>query len=97
MKIIVRGGEIGTHVIVGLFKMNKEEKKKLILDFINGPLNQYLIGDISFGKFKEIINEQFDVDFSYSDLYPNFLFNAQLSYPLETEIIHNLKEIKYGK
>ena len=61
--------------------MNKEQKKQLILEFINGPLQRYLTGDISFGKFKEVINETFEVDFSYSDLYPSYLFNAEIEYP----------------
>ncbi len=61
--------------------MNKEQKKQLILEFINGPLQRYLTGDISFGKFKELINETFEVDFSYSDLYPIYLFNAEIKYP----------------
>jgi hypothetical protein len=61
--------------------MNKEQKKQLILEFVNGPLQRYLTGDISFGKFKEVINETFDVDFCYSDLYPSYLFNAGLKYP----------------
>ena len=60
--------------------MNKNEKKQLILDFINGPLQEYLNQDISFGKFKERINEVCGTDFSYSDLYPSYLFNAILSY-----------------
>lgn len=61
--------------------MNKEQKKQLILEFINGPLQRYLTGDISFGKFKEVINETFEVDFCYSELYPSYLFNAQITYP----------------
>ena len=61
--------------------MDKEQKKQLILDFINGPLQRYLTGDITFGKFKELINETFEVDFSYSDLYPSYLFNAEIKYP----------------
>lgn len=63
--------------------MNREEKKKIIIDFINGPLREYFDGEISFGKFKERINEKFDTDFNYSDLYPSYLFNAQLTYPEE--------------
>jgi len=60
---------------------NKMDKKKLILDFINGPLKEYLDGgEISFGKFKERINETCGTDFSYSDLYPSYLFNAKLTY-----------------
>lgn len=60
--------------------MNKTEKKQLILDLINGPLQEYLTGNISFGKFKERINEVCGVDFTYSDLYPSYLFNGILSY-----------------
>lgn len=60
--------------------MNIDDKKQLILDFINGPLQEYLDGNISFGKFKERINEVCGTDFSYSDLYPSYLFNATLSY-----------------
>lgn len=60
--------------------MDKTQKKQLILDFINGPLQEYLTGNISFGKFKERINETCDTDFCYSDLYPSYLFNAILSY-----------------
>ena len=68
--------------------MDKTQKKELILDFINGPLQEYLTGEISFGKFKERINEVCRVDFCYSDLYPSYLFNATLSYyddPLDWE------------
>lgn len=62
--------------------MDTEQKKKLILDFINGPLRLYLLeGEISFGKFKELVNEQLGTDFIYSDLYPSYLFNASISYP----------------
>jgi hypothetical protein len=60
--------------------MTKEEKKQLILDFVEGPLKQYLTQDISFGKFKELINEQFDLDLKYSDVYPSYLFNGKLTY-----------------
>lgn len=61
--------------------MTKEEKKQLILDFIDGPLKEYLTtDDISFGRFKEKINEQFDVDLIYSDLYPSYLFNGKITY-----------------
>lgn len=59
--------------------MNKEEE--LIKIFINGPLQKYLTGDISFGKFIELINEQCGTNFKYSDLYPSYLFNATLKYP----------------
>lgn len=54
--------------------------EKLIKDFIDGPLQKYLSGDISFGKFKELVNETCGTNFSYSDLYPSYLFNAQISY-----------------
>ena len=60
--------------------MTNSEKKKLIIDFINGPLQEYLLGDISFGKFKERINETCGTDFKYPELYPSYLFNAVLSY-----------------
>lgn len=66
-----------------LNKLNIEERKKLIIDFINGPLHQYLNDQISFGKFKERINEVCGTDFVYSDLYPSYLFNARISYPDE--------------
>jgi hypothetical protein len=54
--------------------------EKLIKDFIDGPLQRYLTGDISYGKFKEEINKTCDTNFIYSDLYPSYLFNARLSY-----------------
>lgn len=60
--------------------MKVNEKKQLILDFINGPLQEYLTEEISFGKFKERINEVCGTDFSYSELYPSYLFNAVLAY-----------------
>ena len=63
--------------------MSNEEKKKLILDFINGPLKRYLTDEVSFGRFKELINQEFDTDFCYADLYPSYLFNAQIHYPDE--------------
>lgn len=53
---------------------------KIIKDFIDGPLQRYLTGDISFGKFKELTNELCGTKFVYSDLYPSYLFNARLSY-----------------
>jgi hypothetical protein len=56
------------------------EREQLIKDFIDGPLKLYLTGDISFGKFKELTNEVCGTNFSYGDLYPSYLFNAQLSY-----------------
>jgi hypothetical protein len=60
--------------------MTNEEKKTLILQFMEGPLRKYLTGDISFGRFQELINETFGIDFRYSDLYPSYLFNAKLVY-----------------
>jgi len=54
--------------------MNEE----LIKKFINGPLQRYLTGDISFGKFIELINEECGTNFRYSDLYPSYLFNQTL-------------------
>ena len=60
--------------------MNSSEKKQLILDFINGPLQEYLTEGISFGKFKERINETCQTNFNYSELYPSYLFNAVLAY-----------------
>ncbi len=60
--------------------MTNKQKQKLILDFINGPLQEYLQGDISFGKFKERINEVCGTQFCYSDIYPSYLFNAKLAY-----------------
>jgi hypothetical protein len=56
------------------------DKEKLIKDFIDGPLQRYLTGQISFGKFKEEINEVCGTNFIYSDLYPSYLFNAQITY-----------------
>ena len=58
--------------------MNKEE---LIKIFIDGPLKEYLTGDISFGKFIQLINEECGTNFKYSHLYPSYLFNAKLKYP----------------
>ena len=73
--------------------MNNEEKKKLIVDFINGPLKRYLFDEVSFGRFKELINEQFGTDFCYSDLYPSFLFNARIKYDnYEEEFISDLQD-----
>ena len=72
--------------------MNKEEKKKLIVDFINGPLKRYLTDEVSFGKFKELINEQFDTDFCYADLYPSYLFNGKIHYPDEEKAWQEDKE-----
>ena len=56
------------------------DKEKLIKDFIDGPLQRYLTGEISFGKFKEEINETCGTNFIYSDLYPSYLFNASITY-----------------
>jgi len=61
-------------------KNRKDNPEKLIKDFIEGPLQQYLTGNISFGRFKERINEVCGTNFAYSDLYPSYLFNAQISY-----------------
>ena len=63
------------------------EREKLILDFINGPLRKYLNGDISFGRFKEEINETCGTNFIYSDLYPSYLFNASLSYDSQEQLL----------
>jgi hypothetical protein len=65
------------------------EREKLILDFINGPLQQYLTGDISFGKFKELTNEVCGTNFIYSDLYPSYLFNARITYDHVDELMIN--------
>jgi hypothetical protein len=54
--------------------------EKLIKDFIDGPLQRYLTGDISYGRYIELINETCGTDFRYSDMYPHYLFNAQLTY-----------------
>jgi hypothetical protein len=71
--------------------MNTKEKEELIKSFIEGPLKEYLTGEISFGKFKERINEVCGTDFSYGDIYPSYLFNATLTYPHE-EFIQDLKK-----
>jgi hypothetical protein len=52
--------------------------EELIKKFMDGPLQRYLTGDISFGKFIEVINEQCGTNFRYSDLYPSYLFNQTL-------------------
>ena len=76
-------GESGRVIRKGLKPVLREQ---LILDFINGPLKSYLLeDDISFGRFKEMINEKCGTNFSYSDLYPSYLFNAQIFYPEEGE------------
>ena len=56
------------------------DNEKLIKSFIDGPLREYLTGNISYGKFRELVNEVCGTNFSYSDLYPSYLFNGQLSY-----------------
>jgi len=59
--------------------MTQDQKQELILTFINGPLKEYLTSDISYGRFKEMINETCGTNFKYSDIYPSYLFNAGLS------------------
>jgi hypothetical protein len=59
--------------------VTQQEKQELILTFINGPLKEYLTGDISYGRFKELINETCGTNFKYSDIYPSYLFNAGLN------------------
>lgn len=61
--------------------MDSNEKEELILAFINGPLKDYLTSGISYGKFKEEINRVCGTKFSYAQLYPSYLFNAELKYP----------------
>jgi hypothetical protein len=61
--------------------MDTKQKEQLILDFIEGPLRKLLTGDISFSKFKELTNEVCETNFNYSDLYPSYLFNAEIVYP----------------
>ncbi len=77
--------------------MENEQKKQLILDFINGPLKEYFEGQISFGRFKERINETLGTNFSYSDLYPSYLFNAQLTYEEEYRNFKDDMEKAYGE
>lgn len=67
--------------------MNNDEKKELIIKFINGPLQEYLLGDISFSRFKELINETCGTDFIYSELYPSYLFNLDVVQSQETTIV----------
>lgn len=67
--------------------MTVEQKNQLILDFINGPLREYLQDEISFGKFKERVNETCGTNFSYSDIYPSWLFNGKISYPEEESLM----------
>ena len=59
--------------------MTQDQKQELIITFVNGPLKEYLTGDISYDRFKELINETCGTNFKYSDLYPSYLFNAGLS------------------
>ena len=59
--------------------MTQEEKQELIITFINGPLKEYLTEDISYGRFKELINETCGTNLKYSDIYPCYLFNAGLN------------------
>ena len=59
--------------------MTTQEKQDLILTFMNGPLKEYLTGDISYDRFKELINETCGTNFKYSDIYPSYLFIAGLS------------------
>jgi hypothetical protein len=72
-------------------RMKMSPNEKLIKDFIDGPLQRYLTGDISFGKFKEEINEVCGTNFIYSDLYPSYLFNAMIHYP-HNEYLEDLDE-----
>ena len=37
--------------------MENEQKKQLILDFINGPLKEYFEDQISFGRFNHKLNQ----------------------------------------
>lgn len=67
--------------------MNNDEKKELIVKFINGPLQEYLLGEISFSKFKELINETCGTDFIYSDLYPSYLFNIDVVQNQQTTLV----------
>ena len=70
-----------THETIIQQKNRKEiSREQLLLDFINGPLKSYLTGDISYGKFKELINETCGTEFAYSDIYPSYLFNARINY-----------------
>lgn len=55
--------------------------EKLIKNFIEGPLKQYLLDEVSYGKFIELINQECGTDFRYSDLYPSYLFNGKIHYP----------------
>jgi hypothetical protein len=75
--------------------MNTKQKEQLILDFIEGPLRKLLTGDISFSKFKELTNEVCGTNFTYSDLYPSYLFNAEIDYITEIVKTPPLIEDKY--
>ena len=55
--------------------------EKLIKNFIEGPLKQYLLDEVSYGKFIELINQECGTGFKYSDLYPSYLFNGKINYP----------------
>jgi hypothetical protein len=74
--------------------MNNDEKKELILKFINGPLQEYLLGEISFGRFKELINETCGTDFSYDQLYPSYLFNLEVA---QKTAVVDIKAIRQPK
>ena len=67
--------------------MNSDERAELLLAFINGPLKRYLTDEISYGKFRELTNEVCGTTFSYTDLYPSYLFNARLQYPDAEEML----------
>lgn len=72
--------------------------EELIKKFIDGPLQRYLTGDISFGKMIELINEECGTNFKYSDLYPSYLFNAKLEYtPLDLNSIRDRVSTDYDK
>ena len=74
------------------------DKEELIKTFINGPLQKYLTGDISFGKFIEVINEECGTNFKYSDLYPSYLFNATLEHiPVDLNTIRDRVETDFDK
>lgn len=57
----------------------------IIKDFIEGPLRALLVGGASFSRFVELLNETHGVGARYSDLYPSWLFNARVSYPIDGE------------
>ena len=57
--------------------MKLEELKR----FIEGPLAVYLAGECTYGRFIELIREEFpEIECSYSDLYPR-LFNLNAKCP----------------